>query len=159
LEKVEPNSGIQVKHLVEYLVEDTGLAQVSKIAKSKENKKKSVTEYVAIHPACHLSRHLSRRIQDYIIELAKAIPGVEVTTPNTRTKCCGAGGLLSSFRPDVASKITDARLKEILEQGKNPSKIVAPCPTCTIQLGQGIANSSSSTRVEDLTVFLAKRLI
>jgi Fe-S oxidoreductase len=159
LRKMEPNSGIQVKHLVEYLIEDIGLSQISKIAKSKGSENKSGPESVAIHPACHLSRHLSRRIQDYIIELAEAIPGVEVTTPNTRTKCCGAGGLLSSFRPDVANKITDARLNEILEQGKNPSKIVAPCPTCTIQLGQGVADSSSSTRVEDLTVFLAKRLI
>jgi Fe-S oxidoreductase len=159
LEKVEPNSGIKVKHLVEYLVEDVGLAQVSKIAKSKESKKKSVAEYVAIHPACHLSRHLSRRIQDYIVELAKAIPSVEVTTPNTRAKCCGAGGLLSSFKPDISGKITDSRLKEILEQGKNTGKIVAPCPTCTIQLGQGAANSSSKARVEDLTVFLAKKLV
>jgi Fe-S oxidoreductase len=159
LEKAEPNSGIKVRHLVEYLVEDIGLGQLSKIAKLKENKKKSIAEHVAIHPACHLSRHLSRRIQDYIIDVVNAIPDVEVTTPNARAKCCGAGGLLSSFKPDVASRITDARLQEILEQGKNTGKIVAPCPTCTIQLGQGVANSSSSMRVEDLTVFLAKRLI
>jgi Fe-S oxidoreductase len=157
--RIEPNSEIQVKHFVEYLVEDVGLSKVSKIAKSKETRRKSVTEYVAIHPACHLSRHLSRRIQDYIVDLAKAIPGIEVTTPNSRNKCCGAGGLLSSYKPDVASKITEARLQEILEQGKNSTEIVAPCPTCTIQLGQGVASSSSNTKVEDLTVFLAKRLI
>jgi Fe-S oxidoreductase len=159
LAKIEPNSRIQVKHLVEYLVEDVGLSRLSKIAKSKETRRKPLTEYVAIHPACHLSRHLSRRIQDYIDDLAKTFPGVEVTTPNSRSRCCGAGGLLSSFKPEVANKITDARLREILEQGKNTTKIVAPCPTCTIQLGQGVANSSSNTRVEDLTVFLATRLV
>jgi glycolate oxidase iron-sulfur subunit len=159
LARIMPDSGIQVKHLVEYLVEDIGLDRISKIAKSKDSKKKPAVEHLAIHPACHLSRHLSRRIQDYIVELAEVIPGVELTTLNTRNKCCGAGGLLSSFKPDIANKITKARLQEILEQGKNTSKIVAPCPTCTIQLGQSVANSPYNMKVEDLTVFLARRLI
>jgi glycolate oxidase iron-sulfur subunit len=159
MRKTYPNSGIRVKHMVEYLVEDVGLPEISEIAKSKERRKKSEAEYVAIHPACHLSRHLSRHIQDYAFELVKAIPRIAVTTPNTSGKCCGAGGLLSSFKPDVANKITNARLQEILDQGKNTTKIVAPCPTCTIQLGQEVANSSSNVKVEDLTVFLARRLI
>lgn len=157
--KLESNSGIRVKHLTEYLVEDVGLDKVMKLAKAKQGKKKETIERVAIHPACHLTRHLSRRIQDYIIEVAKTLPGVEVTTRNIRQQCCGAGGLLSTYKPNVASKITSARLKEILQQGKNPQRIVAPCPTCVIRLSEEVSNSSLMTKVEDLTVLLAKKIV
>nr|MDO8133571.1 (Fe-S)-binding protein [Candidatus Njordarchaeum guaymaensis] len=154
------NAGIQVKHLAEYLVEDVGIEKVSNLAKSKESKKKSKgTENIAIHSACHLSRHLSRRIQDYVIQLAEALPGVQVTTSNTRQRCCGAGGLLSIFKPDVSNKITSARLQEILEQGKKPEKIVAPCPTCVIQMNQGVSNSAPEIKVEDFAVLLARKIV
>ncbi|WXG44845.1 MAG: (Fe-S)-binding protein [Promethearchaeati archaeon SRVP18_Atabeyarchaeia-1] len=155
--RIAPSSGIRVKHLVEYLVEDVGTKKISDLARSKGGKKKE-SERIAIHSACHLSRHLSRRTQDYIIELTRVLPGVEITTTNTRQKCCGAGGLLSTYRADVSNEITNARLEEILKQGEAPTKIVAPCPTCVIQLGQAASNSSPAVKVEDLTVLLAKKI-
>nr|MDO8099371.1 (Fe-S)-binding protein [Candidatus Njordarchaeota archaeon] len=160
LNRMGNNTGIRVKHLAEYLVEDVGSQKVSSLAKSKESKMKSkATENIAIHSACHLSRHLSRRIQDYVIQLAEALPGVQITTSNTRQKCCGAGGLLSIFKPDVSNKITIARLQEILEQEKKPEKIVAPCPTCVIQMNQGVSNSTPEIKVEDFAVLLARKIV
>jgi Fe-S oxidoreductase len=155
--KMAPSTGIQVKHLVEYIAEDVGAKRISDLTKSKEGTKKT-SEKIAIHSACHLSRHLSRRTQDQIIELAKALPGVKITTTNSRQKCCGAGGLLSTYKPDISSRITGYRLDEILGQGEAPAKIIAPCPTCVIQLGQESSNFSPSMTVEDFTVFLAKKI-
>ena len=155
--RIAPGSGLRAKHLVEYLVEDVGTKRISDLAKSNEDKK-NPNESIAIHSACHLSRHLSRRTQDYIMELAKVLPKVEITTTNARQKCCGAGGLLSTYRPDVSNRITDARFEEIFEKGESPSKIVAPCPTCVIQLGQAASNQSLSVKVEDFAVLLAKKI-
>jgi Fe-S oxidoreductase len=153
-----PGSGLQVKHLVEYLVEDVGTKKISDLVKPNEGNEKKTNERIAIHSACHLSRHLSRRTQDYIMELVRVLPGLDITTTNTRQKCCGAGGLLSTYRPEVSNKITSARFAEIFEGANNPSKIVAPCPTCVIQLGQAASNSSPVVNVEDLAVLLAKKI-
>jgi glycolate oxidase iron-sulfur subunit len=158
--RIRDGAGIRVKHLAEYLVEDVGVQRVTSLAKANESGKKSRgAENIAIHSACHLSKHLSRRVQDYVIQLAEALPRVQVTTPNTRQKCCGAGGLLSIFKPDVSNKITSARLQEILEQGKKLEKIVAPCPTCVIQMSQGLSNLAPEIKVEDFAVLLARRII
>jgi Fe-S oxidoreductase len=155
--RIAPNSGLRAKHLVEYLVEDIGTKKISNLTKSKEGKKKT-NERIAVHSACHLSRHLSRRTQDYLVELLSCLPGVDTATTNARQKCCGAGGLLSAYRPDVSNRITGARFEEIFHEAGKPSKIVAPCPTCVIQMGQVASSLSPPIKVEDFTVLLAKKI-
>jgi len=147
------NWDIPIYHMVEYLVEEVGLVQISE-ALGSTSKFSDVT--VTVHDPCHLIRHTSRRTMEDAIEILKAISGVKIVISEAEDSCCGGGGLVAYHSKDVANAVVQENLVAINKTGAD--RILAPCPLCTAQIEANLFRSGSSVEVDDLMVFIAKRL-
>ena len=147
------NWDIPIYHMVEYLVEEVGLVQISE-ALGSTSEFSDVT--VTVHDPCHLIRHTSRRTMEDAIEILKAINGVKIVISEAEDSCCGGGGLVAYHSKDVANAVVQENLVAINKTGAD--RILAPCPLCTAQIEANLFRSGSSVEVDDLMVFIAKRL-
>jgi len=147
------NWDIPIYHMVEYLVEEVGLVQISE-ALGSTSEFSDVT--VTVHDPCHLIRHTSRRTMEDAIEILKAISGVKIVISEAEDSCCGGGGLVAYHSKDVANAVVQENLVAINKTGAD--RILAPCPLCTAQIEANLFRSGSSVEVDDLMVFIAKRL-
>jgi len=125
---------VKVRHIVEVLYRDIGLDAVSKKVTEKLNIK------VAVHYGCHFlkpSKH--RKIDDperpTILDELVEVTGAKSVPYADKQACCGAGGGVRSGSPEVALKMTDAKLHEV-EQA-HVDCIVTPCPFCHLQFDRG----------------------
>ncbi len=141
---------ITVRHIVEYLFEEVGIEAIRE--KATHGGKVRVT----LHEPCHLSRHVGRYVIEYAEEILKALPNVEYVGMEGADECCGAGGLLKFHFPSIAGKIRSEKLKKILEA--EVDFVVTPCPLCVVNISEGVARKKIRISVDDLTVFLARRL-
>ncbi len=118
---IYPKFGFKIKakivHSSEYLLDVV-----------KDEKSPAAVEKEAVyHDPCVLVRKLG--LEEEPRELIRKA-GVKLKEPEFHgkdTKCCGMGGSMGSTNPDIASKISDARLKELKEKS---DCIVTACPTC-----------------------------
>jgi Fe-S oxidoreductase len=140
----------EVLHIVEVLQETIA---------GKKLKLKPETEglKVTYHDPCHLSRALG--IYDAPREVIMAMPDVvfvEMETSRETATCCGAGGGLRSYDPDLAKRIAADRVKNAQEVG---AEIIATaCPFCESNLRLGAKKINSSIRVADIVDLVAERL-
>jgi heterodisulfide reductase subunit B len=125
------NGGTKVRHFVEVLSRDVGLDAIR--AKANDRLKGLP---VAVHYGCHLLKpsrikalDVAERptIMDEIVEAAgaKSVPYAEKNT------CCGAGGGVRARMPELATQMTELKLKSVKESGAKA--IVTPCPFCHLQ--------------------------
>jgi len=146
--------GIPTYHLLEFLAEEIGYARLTQALKGK---RLSESVHISVHDPCHLIRHTSRRIMDYAMDILALIPGVKVTASEAHDSCCGGGGMVSYHSKDVADAVVKENLIALEETGAE--RLVTPCPLCTAQIESNLFKSGSSIEVDDLTVFLAQKLI
>ncbi|MHA1480329.1 MAG: (Fe-S)-binding protein [Candidatus Thorarchaeota archaeon] len=151
---VRYNWGIDVYHMLEFLTDEIGLEKVSK-ALSLNTSEKSIL--VTVHDPCHLIKHTSRQVMDYAVTLLKEIPGVDLSESTLHDSCCGGGGLVARHAPDVSKKIVRENIDAIEKTGAD--RVVTPCPLCTAQLEDSLYRAGKSVEVDDLTVFIAQKLI
>jgi len=132
----------KVVHFVEYFLE---------LVKSRKIKLNPLGENVKItyHDPCHMGRELG--IYEEPRNLLKAIPGVELVEMETNRRaamCCGAGGGLRSYDPELSKKIAADRVREAEKAG---AEIIAnACPFCEQNLESGAKLLDSSIRVADI---------
>ncbi|MBS7247137.1 MAG: (Fe-S)-binding protein [Candidatus Jordarchaeales archaeon] len=143
-------SGIRVRHLVELLFEEVGVETISRKARVSDKVK------VTLHEPCHLSRHIGRYTIDYAEEILRALPNVDYVGMRGADECCGAGGLLKFHNPFVSATIRNKKLEKISRSGAEV--VVAPCPLCSVNISEGAARKRVSVGVDDLAVFLARRI-
>ena len=91
---------------------------LQEIVQGKKLKLKPVGKGVKVtyHDPCHLSR--AAGVYDDPREIIKAIPGVELVEMETNREaamCCGAGGGLRSYDPDLAKKMAADRVKSAVD--------------------------------------------
>ncbi len=144
------NWEIPVYHILEFLVEDIGVHEVSKALSPMDDH----TVRVTVHDPCHLIRHTSRRVLEYAHRLLNAIPDVEVVESSAHDLCCGGGGLVGRHSPDVSRVIVKENIRAIKET--SAERIVTPCPLCTAQIEESLFRDGSDIEVDDLTVFIAQ---
>ncbi|MFW9966148.1 MAG: (Fe-S)-binding protein [Candidatus Thorarchaeota archaeon] len=147
------NWDIPVYHMVEYLAEEVGLDHLSEALGSTSEFSDII---VTVHDPCHLIRHTSRRTMEDAIEILKVIDGVKVVISEAEDSCCGGGGLVAYHSKDVADAVVQENLIAINKTGAD--RMVAPCPLCTAQIEDNLFRNGSSVEVDDLMVFIAKRL-
>ena len=139
----------EILHIVEYAKE---LIEQNKLKlKPLEGIK------VTYHDPCHMGRELD--IYEEPRDIIKSVPGVELVemNPNRNTSiCCGAGGGLRSYDPELAKKIAADRVKAIEETGAKT--VVSACPFCENNLVSGAKLIGSDVEVIDV-VDLLKRAI
>jgi heterodisulfide reductase subunit D len=112
---------------------------------------------ITYHDPCHLSR--AAGVYDDPREIIKVIPGVELIEMETKREaamCCGAGGGLRSYDPELSKKMAADRVKSAEEID---AKVIATaCPFCETNLAAGAKLIGSSVRVVDVVDLLAERL-
>jgi len=149
----QENWNVPIYHMLEYLVEEIGIDNLSSAFTKKTGMK---NETVALHDPCHLIRHTSRQVMDYAIMILDAMPSVTVGESSAQDSCCGGGGLVGRHSPDVARGVIKENLAAITETGAD--RVVTPCPLCTSQLEDNLYRDGSKIEVDDLTVYIAKLL-
>ncbi len=147
------NWGIPVYHMVEYLVHEIGLDRVVSAMQAENGSGLKV----AVHDPCHLIRHTSRQTMQDALDLLDTVPGVEIISSGVSDSCCGGGGLVAYHSKDVASAVTRENVTGIT--ASDAERIVTPCPLCTAQIEASLFRGGSSIEVDDLSVFIAQRLV
>ena len=123
------NGGVEVKHVLDVLVNDIGVEELS----SKVEKK--VEAKVAPYYGCYIGRPPETAFDDPdapgLMDRLVELVGAEVVPYNyTKTKCCG--GPLMMTRQDIAFEMA----RKVLESAKNAGAdcIALACPLCGMML-------------------------
>ena len=103
---------------------------------------------VTYHDPCHLAwvmdtreapRKLLRRAADFV-EMEDA------------DRCCGMGGIFSTFHPDVAGEIGEIKVRSIL--AARADAVVTTCPGCMMQIEGQLTRRGADVRVMHLAEVL-----
>ncbi len=136
----------EIVHIVQYAAQ---LIEEQKIPlKNIETKK------VTYHDPCHIGRELG--IYDEPRKVIDGIPGLELVEMNPNRSaaiCCGAGGGLRSYDPDLSKRIAADRVK--VAEGTGAEIIITACPFCETNLNSGADLINSSVRTVDIVDLLA----
>jgi Fe-S oxidoreductase len=114
-------TGVKIVHGLQFISD--GLEQ------GKLRVGKRLTGPVTYHDPCALARYCEdlespRKILSGIFEGEVR----EMATNKRMANCCGEGGMLPVYRPDLAKRVTLLRLEEAIETGA--SLLAVGCPRC-----------------------------
>lgn len=107
---------------------------------------------VAYHDPCYLGRYLGEYEAPRAVLATVASEVVELYRSREDAVCCGSGGLLERTSPETARAVAKERMDECRELGVK--HLISACPSCLTAL----QSAESDMVIEDLTVFLARRL-
>jgi len=123
------NGGVEVKHVLDVLVNDIGIEAL------KQKLEKKVEAKVAPYYGCYIGRPPETAFDDpdapVLMDRLVELVGAEVVPYNyTKTKCCG--GPLMMTRQDIAFEMA----RKVLEGAKNAGAdcIALACPLCGMML-------------------------
>ncbi|MFW9931285.1 MAG: (Fe-S)-binding protein [Candidatus Thorarchaeota archaeon] len=137
----------EIVHIVEYAAE---------LIKEGRLNIKGYSEPVIVtyHDPCHIGRELD--IYEAPREILKAIPGVvfvEMIPNRDAAICCGAGGGLRSYAPELSKKIAADRLSAVTRTGAK--YLVSACPFCETNFKSGLDLVDSDIMTLDIVDLLA----
>ncbi|MCS7048003.1 MAG: (Fe-S)-binding protein [Verrucomicrobiae bacterium] len=113
------------------------------------------TKRVTYHEACHLSH--AQRIRQQPRELLRAVAGRQfVELPESDT-CCGSAGSYNLTEPDMARRLQQRKVENILRSGA--CVVVTTNPGCQMQIEAGLRRAGARhVRVQHLADYLVERL-
>jgi len=106
------------------------------------------------HESCHLTRGQGVKTQPR--DLIRAIPGLDFQELAAPGRCCGSAGSFSLAHYDLTLKISARKTEDILSSGADT--VVTGCPSCVMQLRDGLHQGGAPTRVLHLAQLLAAAL-
>jgi heterodisulfide reductase subunit D len=115
------------------------------------------TGVVTYHDPCDLGR--KNGIYDAPREVLRRVPGytfVEMQQSREHALCCGGGGDLETFDPDLVQEVSAQRIAQAVEVGA--TVLVSACPQCVRTLSKAARAQRARIRVLDLTQFLEMAL-
>ena len=89
---------------------------------------------VTYQDPCHLAH--AQRITEAPRAVLKAIPGVQLVEMEQSSMCCGSAGFYSLVQPDLAGRILDSKLENVLATGAE--QVVTANPGCMMQIEMGL---------------------
>ncbi len=99
---------------------------------------------IAVHDPCHLAH--GQGVRDAPRRLLAQIPGVELVPLAESDHCCGSAGTYNLTEPEMAARLRDRKLRNIVASG---AEIIATAnPGCLLQIRSGAI-------LEDLAVEIA----
>ncbi|MGC8660858.1 MAG: (Fe-S)-binding protein, partial [Desulfomonilaceae bacterium] len=137
-----------ISHTTEFLL---------KLVKENSLKLKEFPLRVTYHDPCDLGRG-SREFENARM-LIRSIPGVElVEMENNRENCscCGGGGNLEMIDPELSSKITEQKIREIISTGAQA--VVTSCQQCVRTMTTWVRRNEVPLQVYDITRFVRRAL-
>jgi Fe-S oxidoreductase len=120
--------GLEVYHSVQYFER---LINEGRIQLTQE-----IAHKVTYHDPCDLGR--ACKIFEEPRNILKAIPGIEFVEMDRNridARCCGGGGGMQAYRPEMAVDMAAQRVRDALEVGAEI--IVSGCPACKDNLRKG----------------------
>jgi Fe-S oxidoreductase len=111
------------------------------------------TGVVTYHDPCDLGRKSG--IYDAPREILRRVPGytlVEMQQSREHALCCGGGGDLETFDPDLMQEVAVQRLAQAAEV--EATVLVSACPQCVRTLSKAARTQKLRIRVMDLTQFV-----
>jgi len=115
------------------------------------------TGVVTYHDPCDLGRKSG--IFDAPREILRRVPGytfVEMQQSGEHALCCGGGGDLETFDPDLVQEVAAQRIAQAAEVGA--TVLVSACPQCVRTLSKAARAQRVRIRVLDLTQFIEMAL-
>ena len=112
---------------------------------------------VTYHDPCDLGRKGGQ--YDEPREVLRQVPGfqfVEMQNNREHALCCGGGGNLESFSPDLTTEVAARRIAQAAEVGAQ--YLVSACPQCVRTLTKAVRTAKLRIRVMDLVQFVAAAL-
>ncbi|NTV74283.1 MAG: (Fe-S)-binding protein [Holophaga sp.] len=106
------------------------------------------------HESCHLTRGQGVKTQPR--DLIRAIPGLEFRELAAPGRCCGSAGSFSLAHYDLTLRISARKTEDI--RGTGADTVVTGCPSCVMQLRDGLHQAGESARVVHLAQLLAEAL-
>jgi glycolate oxidase iron-sulfur subunit len=92
---------------------------------------------------CHLLH--AQRISDEPLVLLDSIPGLTRIPLEGHDECCGGAGIYGVTHPDLGGRITEDKIRAILE---TEAQVVATGnPGCMMQIGAGLAMNGAEVEV------------
>ncbi len=142
--------GFEVVHAVEVL---SDLVNEERL-ELKEPKRGGVITY---HDPCDPGRRVG--INDRPRQVLDQIRGytlVEMQQSREHALCCGGGGDLETFDPELVQQVSAQRIAQAAETGA--SVLVSACPQCVRTLSKAARANKVRVRVMDITQLLEKSL-
>jgi len=142
--------GFEVVHAVEIL---NDLMSEGKLELTEPKR----TGVVTYHDPCDLGRKSG--IYDAPREILSQVPGytlVEMQQSREHALCCGGGGDLETFDPDLVAEVSAKRIAQAAEVGA--TVLVSACPQCVRTLAKAARANKVRIRVMDVTQFLKSTL-
>lgn len=142
--------GLEVRHATEFLAD---LLEAGRIPLRDDLPEQVVT----YHDPCDLGRRSG--VFDAPRRILRAIPGVtlvEMAENQGGSHCCGGGGNLESFNPDLGRAIAARRIRQAAETGA--SVVVSACQQCERTLSNAARAERLRLRVKDVTEILLETL-
>jgi len=142
--------GFEVVHAAEVLSE---LVKDDRVALTEPRR----TGIVTYHDPCDLGR--KGGIFEEPREVIRSIPGfelVEMQQSREHALCCGGGGNLETFDPDLVQDVASQRIAQAAEVGAQ--FLVSACPQCVRTLSKAARSNRVRIRVMDLTQFVEMAL-
>jgi heterodisulfide reductase subunit D len=139
--EVVGDMGIEVVHAVEMMAELVGEGRLP----MKAGREMVVT----YHDPCDLGR--KGGIYDAPRAVLRALPGVDFVEMDSRREtslCCGGGGNLETFDPDLGAEVAAKRLAEA--QAVDARVIASACPQCERTLTRATRAEKVRIRVMDI---------
>ncbi len=115
------------------------------------------TGIVTYHDPCDLGRKSG--IFDAPREILRQVPGftfVEMQQTREHSLCCGGGGDLETFDPDLVEEVAARRVAQAAEV--DAMVLVSACPQCVRTLSKAARTNKIRIRVMDMTQFLEMAL-
>ena len=116
------------------------------------------TGVVTYHDPCDLGRKSG--IFEAPREVLRRVPGytfVEMQQSREYALCCGGGGNLETFDPDLVQDVAARRIAQAAEVGA--TVLVSACPQCVRTLSKAARAQRVRVRVMDLTQFVEMALV
>ena len=143
-EILDEELGLEVTHSTQLLAEllDQGRVQL-----------KEVPRAVTYHDPCDLGR--KNDLYDAPRRVLGAIPELsfrEMSDNRQDALCCGGGGNVETFNPDLVGELSERRFQQALET--EAQVIVSACPQCERTLTAEARREKARVRVMDLVEFV-----
>ena len=92
---------------------------------------------------CHLLH--AQRVSTPPLNVLRAIPQLELVPLADSDQCCGSAGIYNLIEPDVSNAVLAAKLRRVGEA--NAGLVATGNPGCLMQIGAGLVQAGSQTRV------------
>ena len=140
--------GLEVQHVTEFLADllETGTLNLG-----------GIEGVVTYHDPCDLGR--KGGVVEAPRRILAQIPGlrlVEMEENRENSRCCGGGGNLESFDPDMSKALARTRIRQVAAVGA--STVVSACQQCERTLFSAARAERLRIRVKDITEVVLEAL-